>query len=358
LDKFDLGWNPALDHYLGKFPEARLVRVTEKHKTAYRAVTTCGDYLRCYLPGKLLYGSLSAELPAVGDWCVVGETYADEANDLAATITEMLPRCSKLSRMSAGTDSAEQILAANIDFVFIVTSLNKDFSVNRLRRYVFLARSGNAQPVIVLSKADLAERCEIDSIAEDLHTAFPDVPSAFVSAHSGIGVEQVRALLSPGQTAVFVGSSGVGKSTLVNKLLERDLQKTSEVREADDKGRHTTSGSGLFFVEEGGMIIDTPGLREVQVLGDADELDALMPSVAELSGACRFADCSHKHEPGCAVREALDNGVLPRSDFQTYERMEREVAFARRKLDEQLAAAERKKWKRIAMDNRRRRQAR
>jgi ribosome biogenesis GTPase len=358
VDRFCLGWNPALDQYLEKFDLNSFVRITTKHKTVFRAVTVYGDELNCYVPGKMLHDATPAELPAVGDWCIVGDKFVDESNEPAATIMKLVPRYSKISRMSAGTDSGEQLLAANIDFVFIVTSANKDFSINRLQRYVLLARSGGTQPVIVLSKTDLVDHELLGSIIEDLQNAFPDLPYACISSVSGSGIDQVRGLISAGQTAVFVGSSGVGKSTLVNKLLARHLQRTQDVRDADDKGRHTTSGSGLFFLDTGGMIIDTPGLREVQVVGDANELETMMPTVAEFAGSCKFANCNHGNEPGCAVQAALADGTLSPQEFGNYVRLQREVAFARRKLDQRLESAERKKWKRVAIEARRRDKAR
>jgi ribosome biogenesis GTPase / thiamine phosphate phosphatase len=354
VDRFDLGWNSVLDQKCEEFSSEFLVRITERHKTAYRGITANGDYVNCYLAGRVMFGSASnADLPAVGDWCVVGNRFVDESNDEAAMISQLLPRYSKLSRMSAGTDSAEQVLAANVDFVFVVTSINRDFSINRVLRYVLLAKSGNSQPVIVLSKIDLSDEQPLAVAIGELAIRFPDSPCICVSALSGKGIHDLRSTLGVGQTAVFVGSSGVGKSTLVNEMLGRNLQKTTDVRSIDDKGRHTTSGSGLFLLDSGGMIIDTPGLREVAVLGEAETLDAMMPNVADLSSGCKFVDCSHRQEPGCAVLTALDEGILTKEQFASYARLEREIAFARRKLDQRAQSAERKKWKRIAIDNRR-----
>jgi ribosome biogenesis GTPase len=353
-----LGWNPVLDPLLENFQPEQFARITAKYKNKFRAVTICGDELNCYLPGKLWNSTAEADLPVTGDWCIVGDRYVDESNEPGASVVQLIPRYSKISRMGAGPDVGEQILAANVDYVFVVTSVNKDFSVNRLHRYILLARSGNSQPVIVLSKTDLADADALGDAVEAVQNALPEVPFACVSSVAGNGIDQVRALICEGQTAVFVGSSGVGKSTLVNKLLSRHAQKTQDVRGTDDKGRHTTSGSDLFLLDTGGIIIDTAGLREVQVVGDADELDAMIPSVAEFALQCRFADCTHQDEPECAVLQALSDGRLSQDELANYKKLQRELAFARRKLDDRFQRMEHNKWKRISIENRRRNKAR
>jgi ribosome biogenesis GTPase len=245
--------------------------------------------------------------------------------------------------------------------VFVVTSLNRDFSVNRLERYLLLARSGGAEPVVVLSKSDLTLVEDPGYVAEridEIRDALPEVQVIVTSSVSRYGLERILQLLRENKTGVLVGSSGVGKSTLVNTLLSREALKTKAIREMDDKGRHTTSNSGLFFLESGGIIIDTPGLREVQILGDSNELSGMMPSVAELIALCRFTDCTHTKEPGCAIQQALSNGTIGEKEFANFTKLQRELAASRRKLDVRLQIAERNKWKQIAMDNRRRKNER
>lgn len=358
MNKFELGWNSALDRVLPDADAEHLVRIIEKHKSSFRGLTITGESINCYLRGKLLQNGGSADLPVVGDWCVTGNSFVDESNERAATIESLVPRWSKLSRLGAGTETAEQILAANIDFVFVVTAANADFSINRMRRYVLLARAGNTQPVLVISKVDLLTENELTALIDQVHEAFPDLPYACTSSIAGAGLDVITSTLSVGQTGVFIGSSGVGKSTLVNSLIETAAQKITATRERDDKGRHTTSAAGLFVLASGGMIIDTAGLREVQILADTNDLQAMNPSIQALAALCKFADCEHQQEPGCAVQQALDEGSLGQAEFDSYLRLQRELIFNRRKLDERLDQEVRRKWKRIAMDSRRRKQSR
>lgn len=378
MDKYVLGWPREWDHQLfdeTKIEEPResLVRIAARHKSSYRAITVSGQLINCHLTGKFVRSMLAdSELPVVGDWCVVGEEFTDLSNERAAQVVRLLPRRSKLARMGAGTDAGEQILATNIDIVFIVTSATRDFNVNRLRRFILLAVHGNARPIIVLSKIDLLSRSSTDSesvsaatqveeseltnretLVEKLKRELPDVEIIATSSHDMTGIDLLQEMLSAGVTAVFVGSSGVGKSTLVNILLDDETQKTKEIRQDVQKGRHTTSASQLFFVEQGGIIIDTPGLREVGLIADVDDLEFLAPSVSALALKCRFRNCTHTSEPGCAVQNSLDQGELPQSDLDMFIRLEKEADYNRRKLDSRLAQAERNRWKQITVQNRR-----
>jgi ribosome biogenesis GTPase / thiamine phosphate phosphatase len=353
VDQYALGWSEVWDHHLEKFSIESVVRIVARHKNSYRALGVDGKTWNCQLSGRMVYrAELGQMLPAVGDWCALGASFLDESNELAALVETIFERRSQLARMVAGIETDTQVLAANVDLVFIVTSMNKEFNINRLRRYVLIAEYGGVQPLIVLSKSDLAEN--IDDIHAELDEAFPHVPYITTSSVNQSGIDDINARLVAGKTAVFVGSSGVGKSTLLNTLLSQDIQKTREIRGNDHHGRHTTSSAGLFFLPSGGMIIDTPGLREVQVLGTEEQLNHVMPSVSEFAAQCRFRDCSHSNEPGCAVVDAVEQGELEESEFDSYLKLEREVAYGRRKLDQKLANAERKKWKKIAIDNRKR----
>ncbi len=369
MDKYALGWSEVWDHHLENFPQSSFVKIVARHKNVYRAIAIDGSSLNCYLPGRMVHeATLSATLPAVGDWCTIGDIYLDESNERAATVEKVLDRCSSITRLAAGTETDTQVLAANIDFVFIVTSMNKDFSIERLRRYIFMCDSSQVSPIILLSKADLMES-ELESEPADpdsgtyqqaqeieqlVSKSFPDVPYIKASVITHAGIQEIQNLLGVGKTAVFVGSSGVGKSTLVNYLLSTALQKVQQVRTKDDAGRHTTSSAGLFFLPNGGMIIDTPGLRELQLYGTDIQLARAVPAVSTFASQCKFRDCSHTGEPDCAVETALIDGELSDSEFASYRKLEREVAYSARRLDERLASAERKKWKKITIDNRRR----
>jgi ribosome biogenesis GTPase len=348
-----LGWPRAWDRL---FPDVikSAVRIVEKHKHLCIGLAPDGRSINCHIAGKTLFEAASdAELPVVGDWCVLGDAYIDKTNRPAAQLKRILPRRTVITRLGAGPKTETQALASNIDVLFVVTSANREFNIGRLRRYMLVAEHGFLTPVIVISKSDLLAEAT-DDLQKVLQSSFPGVQSIATSAVDGTGISAVSALIKPGTTAAFLGSSGVGKSTLVNALLEVDVQKTNKIRENDAHGRHTTSGSELFFVRDGGMIIDTAGLREVGLVADEGVLDRLMPSVQELASECRFGDCSHTSEPGCAVLEALESGALPVEEYEGYNKLQREIAYTKRKFDQQAANAERDRWKKITVDNRRR----
>lgn len=353
MDQYTLGWPRLWDRL---FPDVvkSAVRITEKHKSKCVGLSTDGTPLNCYLSGNMLHQSTTGgELPSVGDWCTTRDAFVDRSDAQSVVVDKILTRRTSISRKSAGARSDVQTLVANVDTAFIVTSANTDFNVNRLRRYVLLAEHGYVRPVVVISKAD-AGCDDAFEMRNEITREFPELEIIATSARDRIGLNEILDIVSPGQTAVFLGSSGVGKSSLVNAILGYERQTTREIRESDERGMHTTTGSELLFIPGAGMIIDTPGLREVGLIVDQEELDQFMPSVQTLSAKCKFADCIHETEPGCAVQSALETGELSEDDYAQYIKLQKEAAYNRRRMERRAAVEEQMRWKKITMENRRR----
>jgi len=345
----DLGWGPFFQQQLSSEPPGDLVpgRVAEEMKGAYRVYAESGP-LTATTAGRLRHAALTRDaLPAAGDWVLV----ATHPGGDSAVIQKVLARRTKLSRKAAGERTDEQVLAANVDTVFVVAALNQDFNPRRVERYLAAVWESGARPVVLLSKADLCD--DPDSLVSETESVAPGAPVLATSTVSGAGLDAIREHIAPGETAVFVGSSGVGKSSLINALLDADAQSVPDIR-ADGKGRHTTTSRQLIVVPSAGVVIDTPGLRELG-LWDADVgLDRAFAEIDSLAGGCAFRDCRHVAEPGCAVLEAVDDGVLPEERFASYRKLERERGFMARRQDKALEIAEKKRWKRIHLDNRQR----
>ena len=274
--------------------------------------------------------------PAVGDWVALRRD--------APVIEQVLERRTVLSRKQPGRVLGEQVLAANIDVLFIVSGLDGDYNERRIERYFVVARHSGARPVILLNKSDLAHGNGIDltDAALRLQTTF-GVPVLPVSALAGDGLNGLTGLLAAGETAALIGSSGVGKSTIVNRLLGEGRQATREVRADDDRGRHTTTTRSMFSMPGGWLLIDMPGLREVQLWASPEQLDASFDDVRELAAGCRFRDCTHAGEPGCAVRES----GMDESRLENYRNMQRELDYLERKADKRLMSETRARWKAI-----------
>ncbi len=259
---------------------------------------------------------ISSDWPCVGDWVRL-----EEGN----VIADLLPRRSKLSRRDPGKGIRQQVLAANIDVLFIVTGLDHDYNPRRLERYTLLASESSARPVVILNKADL--RTDWEDVVNHARSVVPGVSVIALSALEGWGIEAPSRELNPGETAALIGSSGAGKSTIVNSLLHASRQRTRDVRIADSKGRHTTTQRELILMPENWLLIDLPGLREVGLWTDPDQVDDNFSDISDLSRSCRFRDCTHESEPGCAVRDSgLDSGRLA-----SYHKLKREVARLERK---------------------------
>jgi ribosome biogenesis GTPase / thiamine phosphate phosphatase len=339
-----LGWNDDIARQFEEHATAGLVpgRVTVQHRGTWLVATEENDDL-VGITGRLRHEAGPGELPVVGDWVALRDSLIDA----------VLSRSSKFSRKTPWTEISEQVLVANVDVAFLVMGLDeRDFKVRRLERYLTTAWEGGATPVIVLNKADLAFDLE-GQIAEIESVAF-GVPVHAVSAETGEGVKGLLPHLAGGRTAALLGSSGVGKSTIINRLLGEERFRTNEVR-ADGRGRHTTSHRELVAIPGGGVIIDTPGLRQLQLWETDGGLDQTFVDIADLIAQCRFSDCGHRTEPGCAVKEALADGTLPRERWDSYLKLQRELAHLERKLDPKLKAEERKRWAAVTKSHRQRR---
>ena len=297
-----------------------LARVLEQHRDLYKVVCEDGQ-LHASISGKLSYeADDSLSYPAVGDWVMIDRTDGNSGN---AIIHHILSRKSVFARQAAGTGNEQQVIAANVDTVFICMSLNADFNLRRMERYLTIAWDSNAKPVIVLTKSDLCE--DLDEKLRELETVSLGVDTLVCSSMSKDGYEEVAQYTEAGKTIAFIGSSGVGKSTLINRLLGQELMTTKEIREDDDKGKHTTTHRQLLVLPSGGIVIDTPGMRELGVF--SGNLSTSFEDITELAMECKFGDCSHGTEPGCAVQGAIANGSLSAARFESYQKLQKEMSY-------------------------------
>jgi ribosome biogenesis GTPase len=337
-----LGWcRPAfVDHPLG--PENVLGRVAVEHRSQYVVYTERGERT-CELAGRL---RLEAErgavpgLPAVGDWVELRPRTGEDR----ATIMRVLPRRTSFVRKQAGRAIAEQVVAANIDIVFLVTAFSGDWKPRRLERYLTLAWESGALPVAVLNKADLCP--DHRAIVTSAMLAVPGVEILAVSAHSGLGLEELARYFSGHRTVALLGSSGVGKSSLINRLIGRELQQVQGVRE-DGRGRHTTTRRELILRPGGGLLIDTPGMRELQLWDGEEGVSNAFVEIEELAMRCRFSDCAHRCEPGCAVLAAVREGILPAERLASYEKLTAELRYLERKEDKKALEAKKRSDKHL-----------
>lgn len=358
----ELGWNDRLerdfaDSELQGLAAARVVREDRGSYVVYAAIAsaveagrnaTSPGNLPCRAARAIVRGALRhraasrSDFPAVGDWVAVRRNPGDGPGS-PAVIHGILPRGSAIIRKSPGTGSDEQLVAANVDTLLICCGLDGDFNPRRIERYLTLSYGSGTSPVVVLTKADICP--DADERVAEIESIAIGAPVIRVGWTDESGVEAVRRLIPPGTTAALVGSSGVGKSTLINRLLRREAMATGAVRSSDQRGRHTTTHRQLLLLPGGGVMIDTPGLRELQLWADAADLGSSFADIDEFAANCRFRDCTHNGEPGCGVRAALDRGDLDADRYESFRKLEREIRFQERKSDKAAAAAEKARWK-------------
>ena len=310
------GWNDerAAAWTTGDYPGLVPARIIADHGHHFKIVTP--TELSAQLSGSTMHTSKTVDMPKIGDWVAV-ETHGEDA----AIIQAVLPRTSEIVRGHVGRQLDKQVIAANVDLAFIVQPLDHDFSPERLERYIFQLSSQNITAVILLNKADTAQ----DSEAKQARLAELAADTIIMSALHDADLSAVERYILPGKTIVIMGSSGAGKSTLTNRLLGEEIQATAPIREKDSKGRHTTVHRELFVLPGGGMIIDTPGIRELQLWGSSEDLEHLFPEIFTAMRTCRFSNCSHTNEDGCAVNAGLKNGSIDERRYRLYQSFKQEL---------------------------------
>ncbi|HTI38612.1 MAG TPA: ribosome small subunit-dependent GTPase A [Vicinamibacterales bacterium] len=337
----DLGWSPQ---FAAAFEEYRSkgwvpARVSLEHTHIYRVLMPDGEHL-ARVSGRLRHhASRRSDFPAVGDWVAV-----EQADDRDVRVHAVLPRKAKFSRRAAGDVTEEQIVAANVDVVLLVSGLDFDFNPRRIERYLLTAWDSGASPVVVLNKADLVD--DVTPFVEEVAPLAAGVPVVPVSTRIPESIETLRSFLGRGRTGAMLGSSGVGKSSIVNALLGEDRLRTREVRQSDSRGRHTSTARELLLLpDHSGILIDTPGMRELQLWDSADSMGSAFTDIEALAAGCRFRDCRHSGEPGCAVGAAVETGRLSPIRLESFQKLQAEQAHQERQADQRAALEQKRRFK-------------
>jgi ribosome biogenesis GTPase len=341
-----LGWNSFFEEAFRELEFAGWspARVITQQKSSCTVRGEKGE-MKAVLAGKLRYEIESMDAyPVVGDWVAI--TVPSGGGE--GVIQAILPRKSSFSRKTVEGQTREQVVAANVDMVFLVSGLDggRNFNLRSIERYLTVAWNSGAQPVIVLNKSDVCD--DVRSRVNEAESVAAGVPVYAVSAVQKTGMDELKIYLTEGSTVALLGRSGVGKSALINAVLGENRLQVGAVREKDLRGRHTTTYRELIVLPDGGVVIDTPGMRELQLWGEEDSLDDAFDDIENIARECRFSDCSHSSEPECAVREAIENGVIDESRFQSYLRLKRELKYLAARRDDRLRMEEKDRWKKIS----------
>lgn len=323
----DLGWDGFFEvgrRELGP-DDFSVARVVAQHKGAYKVKNTSGEYL-AKVTGKRMFDAKSREdFPAVGDWVVI-----TEAGNEQAVIQKILPRKTLIKRRygdknSIGEKKETQIIAANIDVAFVIESVDRDYNLNRIERYFAIAEDGGIKTAVILNKTDLISGEELESKISEIKNRLADIDVIATSTLTEEGLLELKKYIAKGKTYCFLGSSGVGKSSLINKLLGNDIIRTKDIGEYSGRGRHTTTGREMYFLENGGIVIDNPGVREVGMTDAIAGVEDIFDDIIALAAGCKYVDCTHTHEPGCAVLEAVHSGRLDESRYSNYLSLKKEA---------------------------------
>ena len=320
----DFGYNERIEKLRieNNLKDFEIGRVIAEHKERY-IVKTEKEEFEAEITGNMRFSASSrVDFPAVGDW-VAMKTFNSEF----AIIHKIIPRLSIISRQAVGQFGEIQIIATNIDFAFVVQAVDRDFNINRFERYLTICNSSKVAPIIILTKTDLINEQSKAAIIESIHQRLKDLPVIAISNETLDGYESLKQIIEKGKTFCMLGSSGVGKSTLLNNLSGRSIMKTGSISESTSKGRHITSHRELIILGNGGILIDNPGMREVGIVDSSDGLETTFDIVLSLAQNCKFKDCTHTNETGCSVIEAVENGKLDKSIFENYQKMQREKLY-------------------------------